>query len=201
MKLSIYPRANFVPTSKEPFRIVVPYHGKLCNKCGIFKCLKSFCTKKRAKYGVSAVCKICMNEISRVNYVKNKQKVNTRNNNNYLIKKEIYLKRMKQYALLNRSKRNANARKNSKLNRPKENARWMMRKAHERNCRKLFPLDYPKVLSIYEEAHALTKSTGIPHEVDHIIPLKSKVVCGLHVSWNMQILTKSENSKKGNKIL
>ena len=36
--------------------------------------------------------------------------------------------------------------------------------------------------------------------VDHIIPITSPFVCGLHVSWNLQYLTRSENSKKGNRI-
>ena len=37
------------------------------------------------------------------------------------------------------------------------------------------------------------------YEVDHIIPLQSKVECGLHVHWNMQNLTRVENIRKGNK--
>ena len=38
-------------------------------------------------------------------------------------------------------------------------------------------------------------------EVDHIIPLNSDKVCGLHVPWNLQIITKTKNIKKSNKLL
>lgn len=58
--------------------------------------------------------------------------------------------------------------------------------------------DLSQIASIYSEAAKKTASTGVPHEVDHIVPLRSKVVCGLHAPWNLQILTASKNRSKSN---
>jgi hypothetical protein len=55
------------------------------------------------------------------------------------------------------------------------------------------------MLNLYQEAKRLSVVTGVPHHVDHIVPLQSHWVCGLHCEQNMQILTGSENSRKGNR--
>ena len=62
-------------------------------------------------------------------------------------------------------------------------------------------VDESAILPFYEEARRLSAASGVPHEVDHIHPLQGENVCGLHVPWNLQILTKSENSRKKNRLI
>jgi hypothetical protein len=58
--------------------------------------------------------------------------------------------------------------------------------------------DHEAISKFYAQARALTRRTGIPHHVDHIIPLQGRKVSGLHVQNNMQVLTASENARKCN---
>lgn len=53
---------------------------------------------------------------------------------------------------------------------------------------------------MYKIAITLTKSTGTQYVVDHIIPLRSESVCGLHVPWNLRVITQEENLVKSNKL-
>ena len=59
-------------------------------------------------------------------------------------------------------------------------------------------IDPLKILNFYKESERLTEETGIIHHVDHIIPISKG---GLHHQDNLQVLTKIENLRKGNKIL
>ena len=58
-----------------------------------------------------------------------------------------------------------------------------------------------QITKIYKNCLKISEQTGVQHHVDHIIPLKGKEVCGLHVPWNLQILTATENISKNNKLI
>lgn len=61
--------------------------------------------------------------------------------------------------------------------------------------------DKAAIKSVYKEAAEKTKATGIKHEVDHRVPLDSRVVCGLHVENNLRVIPMLANRQKANKLV
>jgi hypothetical protein len=81
-------------------------------------------------------------------------------------------------------------------------------KQSQRNARRkrerhasLGRLFHKETLKIYLKCKQISKLTGIPHEVDHIVPLLGKNVSGLHVPWDMAIIPAKENREKSNKYI
>jgi hypothetical protein len=60
----------------------------------------------------------------------------------------------------------------------------------------LSPEQVAEIKSIYKQASDTSESTGTPHHVDHIVPLDGKIVCGLHVPWNLRVIPGTENLKR-----
>ena len=60
--------------------------------------------------------------------------------------------------------------------------------------------DRAAILSIYREARRLTLETGVPHHVDHEVPLRGAIVSGLHVQTNLRVIPARQNIRKSNRF-
>lgn len=82
-------------------------------------------------------------------------------------------------------------------------AYWNKRRAMKMNATPewLTAIHLAQMQEFYDIAIARTTQTGIPYHVDHIHPLKGRNFRGLHVPWNLQVLTASENISKGHRLI
>ena len=59
--------------------------------------------------------------------------------------------------------------------------------------------DLKAIRKIYARCKRINKLTGIPHEVDHVIPMQGENISGLHHSTNLAIIPAALNRSKKNK--
>jgi len=185
--------------------------AKTCTKCGEVKMLTEFVKAKNGKGGLAARCKSCDaikrakwyadNPTYNAEYFEKNKDVQADYRKNYWAtrspevreRRQVYLDKNKDEAVIRvarwRGDNPAKARalsSNRRANKLKATATWA---------------DKIKILQMYCDAELLSNSTECAYHVDHIIPLKNPLVCGLHVENNLQVITAAENMSKHNKFI
>jgi len=178
---------------------------KTCLKCATEKPLDQFNKNASRKDGLSAWCKSCNQEWSRKrnalnpDYLREWKKKNPDAWGNWYSNNK---ERRREYNVAwYHGRRDAEAMRYSawrKENPEKVNAIISRRRAAKLNATPAWA-NKERIAMFYQVALKLTDETGIRHEVDHIVPLRSKIVCGLHWEGNLQVLTKTENARKSNR--
>jgi len=144
----------------------------ICTSCNQDKGIECFSPDRTKKKGVKGTCKECSNAKAKQWRENNKLRATITRLYWRLENRDRHLYKKAQYRAL----------------RAKAQPPWLS----EEQMR--------EIREIYSQAAILTFRTGIEHQVDHIHPIKGDGYCGLHVPWNLQVLSYKENALKSNKF-
>jgi hypothetical protein len=145
---------------------------KLCNGCGETKPRTEFHPRRNRKIGIQNKCKACKAVQRKQHYEKHGEVEREQHRKWSKANKEVGAKHARERGRLV---------KQSTPNWLSEDHLWLIKE-------------------IYELCRLRTTITGVKHHVDHIYPIRSQYGCGLHVPWNLQVITQTENYEKGNKL-
>ena len=134
-------------------------------------------------------------------YEKNRDETLARNKKYYEENRDKVSAREKKYYEENHDKVSARKKKYRKKFPEKSAARTAKRKAAklERVPSWSNEADLKAIKKIYARCKRINKLTGIPHQVDHVIPLQGENISGLHHSTNLAIIPAALNRSKNNK--
>jgi len=200
---------------------------KICTKCLIEKSEAEFSVNRRKKSGLHTQCKACVSIKTAADYVKHKERILARNRTFYaenktevLAKQRVYgaahreQNRLRSKAWYESNKQHAHdvAKKRINSNRAKhaeyvrvwtqrnkdvKAASVAARRAQRANACVIWA-NATAMRMIYADAEEF-RLAGMNVDVDHMVPLISDIVCGLHTEANLRILLSSHNRSKGNR--
>ena len=175
---------------------------KCCTKCKETKPYEMFTKEKSTSDGFSRWCRSCKKEYKDAWYEKNAESERTKamqyHYKNYEKNKEKLAAKVLKWQKENKEKYAAKSKRCYEKTKHRKFASQAFARAHKRNAvpkwiNKELKQDIQK---FYIEARLKTRETGTKYEVDHIVPLMGESVCGLHVPWNLRVITQFENRSK-----
>jgi hypothetical protein len=190
---------------------------KVCLVCNNSKPLSEFYKRVDSPDGYRNDCKECRRTASLKNHYDNQEqrkarfreahakRVSTNPNfyaDLYASNKERNLQNSRNTYVRYADKWKAKQRLWSKTNRGIANALGRKYKLKKANATPLW-LSTEQLYNMqctYKVAAQLSETSSQKWHVDHIVPIRGKDVCGLHVPWNLQVLPAKMNMQKGNRI-
>jgi hypothetical protein len=175
---------------------------KNCTRCNIEKeiCNYHKCAKSPDK--LAYYCKSCTSIVGKLYQIKNKDKSTKKTQDWRTNNPDKYKKSCEDYYINNKD-RLSKLNKNWKIkHRSKATAIEAKRRATKIQATPnwLTKEQIQQIEEFYEIAQAFKLYTGQEYHVDHIVPLQGENVCGLHVPWNLQVISAKENLSKSNKF-
>jgi hypothetical protein len=133
----------------------------------------------------------------------NKERISLQYVDYYQANKDKISAAFVEYRKINGEKIACRMKEYRQTNKDKINAQNAERRAAELQATPpwLTKFDKEQIVELYTIAQMFKLYTGEEYHVDHIVPLKGKTVCGLHVPWNLQVIPAKENLSKSNKLL
>lgn len=180
------------------FRPKILVSNQECTTCGLNKLIASFDISISETTGHRQKCKSCR----KAAYKKTKDVVNAKNRQKRAENPGEALAKESAWREANIERVLSNRRRYKQENKGKRAAAQRKREADKLQATPAWAdLQYIEDLYVNcREAEELFGAVGfeVKFEVDHMVPLRGKTVCGLHVEHNLQILTANENAKKHN---
>ena len=169
-----------------------------CSMCGVHKPLSDFNKRVDRPRGHDYRCRDCHNQQKKECEAKTRAVRLARRKKAYAENAaELREKALRRY-YNNHDQRKAAHRDYVARNHDKVSIYARERKAAKANATPGWA-DVKAITKLYYVARRLSVVTGIEHHVDHIVPLRSKLVCGLHTECNLRVISKDQNVAKGNR--
>ena len=170
---------------------------KCCTDCGIEKELGCFSAQSKGKFGVTSICKPCISERGKKWHAANRDRSLAGKNAYNAANKQKAKEYSKAWRERNTDRLKIQSAAWSASNPDKKRAATAKRRASLKAAVPAWA-NMDEIKRFYVLAAELTRKTGVVANVDHVVPLKSRYVCGLHCEANLSIMSSTLNKRKGN---